>query len=76
MLIEPRLPLQSASGEPFDDTLRDEPLAIELFHSLLDAKVTAEDYRTHYQNYRPHSSLNYQTPNKFTLDWKNNNPGL
>jgi transposase InsO family protein len=36
----------------------------------------AEDYRQHYNTYRPHSSLDYRTPNEFTLDWNNNNPGL
>lgn len=36
----------------------------------------AEDYRAHYNTYRPHSSLGYRTPNEFTLDWNNNNLGL
>ena len=62
--------------ESFNGKLRDELLAIELFHSLLEAKVMAEDYRQHYHAYQPHSSLDYQTPNEFTLDPSNNNPGL
>jgi len=63
--------VESAGGK-----LRDELLAIEMFHSLLEAKVMAEDYRQHYSSYRTHSSLVYRTPNEFTLDWNNNNPGL
>ena len=60
----------------FNGKLRDELLAIELFHSLLEAEVMAEDYRAHYNTYRHHFSLGYRNPNEFTLDWHNNNPGL
>ena len=76
VFIEPGSPWQNAFVESFNGKLRDELLAIELFHSLLEAKVMAEDYRQHYHTYRPHSSLGYRTPNEFTLDWNNNNPGL
>ena len=62
--------------ESFNGKLRDELLAIELFHTLLEAKAMDEDYRQHYNSYRPHSSLGYRTPNEFTLDWNLNNPGL
>jgi putative transposase len=76
VFIEPGSPWQNAFVESFNGKLRDELLAIELFHTLLEAKVMAEDYRQHYNTYRPHSSLGYRTPNEFTLDWNNNNPGL
>jgi putative transposase len=76
VFIEPGSPWQNPFVESFNGKLRDELLAIELFHSLLEAKVMAEDYRQHYNTYRPHSSLGYRTPNEFTLDWNNNNPGL
>ena len=76
VFIEPGSPWQNAFVESFNGKLRDELLAVELFHSLLEAKVMAEDYRQHYNTYRPHSSLGYRTPNEFTLDWNNNNPGL
>ena len=68
VLIEPGSPWQNAFLEAFNGKLCDELLAIEVFHSLLEAKVMAEDYRTHYNTYRPHSSLGYRTPNEFTLD--------
>lgn len=35
----------------------------------------SEDYRQDYNQYRPHSSLGYLTPNEFMLDW-NHNQGL
>jgi len=76
VFIEPGSPRQNAFVESFNGKLRDELLAVEFFHSLLEAKVTAEDYRQHYNTYRPHSSLGYRTPNEFTLDWNNNSPGL
>ena len=76
VFIEPGSPWQNAYVESFNGKLRDELLAIEVFHTLLEAKVMAEDYRQHYNTYRPHSSLGYRTPNEFTLDWTDNNPGL
>jgi len=76
VFIEPGSPWQNAFVESFNGKLRDELLAVEMFHTLLEAKVMAEDYRRHYNAYRPHSSLGYRTPNEFTLDWNNNNPRL
>jgi putative transposase len=76
VFIEPGSPWQNAFVESFNGKLCVELLAIELFHSLLEAKVMAEDYRAHYNTYRPHPSLGYRTPSEFTLDWNNNNPGL
>lgn len=75
VFIEPGAPWENAFVESFNGKLRDELLAIEVFHTLLEAKVMAENYRQHYNTNRPHSSLGYRTPSEFTLDW-NNNPGL
>lgn len=61
--------------ESFNGKLRDEFLAIGVFHTLLETKVMAEDYQAHYNTYRTHSLLGFRTPNEFTLD-RNNNPGL
>jgi putative transposase len=44
--------------------------------TLLEAKIMAEDFRQHYNQHRPHSTLNYKTPEEFTLGWHNTNPGL
>lgn len=75
MFIEPGPLWQNAFVESFNGKLRDELLAMEVFHTLLKAKAMAKDYRQHYNTYRPHSSLSYRTPIEFTLDW-NNNPEL
>jgi len=37
---------------------------MEWFRSREEAKVIIETWRRHYNAVRPHSSLNYQTPNE------------
>jgi len=74
--IDPGGPWQNAYVESFNGKLRDELLAVEVFTTLLEAKIMAEDYRQNYNKYRPHSSLNCMTPDKSTLNWHHNNPGL
>lgn len=76
VFIDPGSPWQNAFVESFTGRLRDELLAVEEFHTLLEAKVMAEDYRKHYNAYRPHSSLGYLTPDEFALQWRHDNPGL
>jgi putative transposase len=74
--IDPGSPWQNAYVESFTGRLRDELLAVEVFHTLLEAKIMAEDLRQHYNAHRPHSSLGYLTPDEFVLQWTNTNPGL
>jgi len=38
---------------------------MEWFRSRTEARVIIEAWRNHYNNERPHSSLDYQTPNEF-----------
>ena len=76
VFIEPGSPWQNAYVESFNGKIRDELLAIEEFTTLLEAKIMTEDFRQHYNQQRPHSTLNYQTPEEFTLNWHHNNPGL
>lgn len=65
LYIEPGAPWQNGVGESFNGKLRDECLNMELFTSLAEARVVIEDYREHYNQHRPHSSLNYHTPAAF-----------
>ena len=60
--IEPGSPWENPFSESFHSRLRDEVLNREVFSSRLEAKVVLEDYRQHYNDERPHSSLGYQTP--------------
>ena len=68
IFIDPGSPWQNPFIESFNGKLRDELLAVEQFHTLLEAKIMAEDYRQEYNQHRPHSSLGYQTPDEFMLN--------
>ena len=63
--IKPGSPWEQGHIESFHDKLRDECLNRELFESLRAAEAILEDWREEYNGYRPHSSLNYQTPNEY-----------
>jgi hypothetical protein len=65
LYVEPGSPWQNGIVESFNGRLRDECLNIEAFHSLREAIVIINDYRRHYAERRPHSSLGYQTPDEF-----------
>lgn len=65
ILIEPGKPWQNGTNESFNGKFRDECLSVEWFRSRLEAQVVIEDWRTHYNHVRPHSSLDYQTPCEF-----------
>ena len=64
-LIDPGKPWQNGTGESFNGKLRDECLALEWFRSRAEARVLIESWRRHYNETRPHSSLNYLTPLEF-----------
>jgi len=67
VLIEPGKPWQNGANESFNGKFRDECLSMEWFRHRLEAKMLIEDWRLHYNNVRPHSSLNYETPSEFKL---------
>jgi putative transposase len=60
--IEPGKPWQNGTNESFNGKLRDECLNMQWFRNRAEAKVIVEQWRCHYNEERPHSSLNYQTP--------------
>ena len=66
-LIEPGKPWQNGTNESFNGKFRDECLSMEWFRNRIEAKLIIEDWRIHYNSVRPHSSLNYLTPNEFKL---------
>lgn len=63
--IEPGAPWQNPYIESFNGKLRDELLERELFWGVIEAQVLAETWRRHYNERRPHSGLDYQTPTAF-----------
>ena len=65
LYIEPGCPWENGYIESFHARLRDELLDRELFYSVKEAGVLAENWRQEYNHHRPHSSLNYMTPAAF-----------
>ena len=72
-------PVNPSGGRPLDVgqiPVRPVMKIVVRMHSLLEGKVMAEDYRQHYNTYRPHPSFDYRTPNEFKIDWNSNSPLL
>jgi putative transposase len=61
----PGKPTDNAFVESFIGSLRDECLNVNWFLSLEDARDKIEAWRVDYNEYRPHSSLDYKTPSDF-----------
>ena len=64
-LIDPGKPWQNGLDESFNGKFRDECLNMEWFRSRAEARVIIETWRQQYNHVRPHSSLNYMTPNEY-----------
>jgi transposase InsO family protein len=68
--IEPGQPWQNGFAESFHSRLRDEFLDGEVFWSVRQAQVQLEVWRQDYNQQRLHSSLGYQTPQEFAMQWQ------
>jgi putative transposase len=66
--IERRKPWQNGLNESFNGKLRDECLNLEWFRNRAEAKAVIEQWRKHYNEHRPHSSLGYKTPAQFRAE--------
>ncbi len=64
-LIEAGKPTQNAYIESFNGRFRDECLNDHWFTSLCEARIRISAWRRDYNEHRPHSALNYQTPAEF-----------
>ena len=62
LYIEPGSPWENGYIESFNGKLRDELLNVEVFDTLLEAKVLVGRWRQEYNHIRPHSSLGYRPP--------------
>ena len=62
LYIEPGSPWENGYIESFNGKFRDEFLNLEIFDTLLEAKVLAERWKREYNTFRPHSSLSYKSP--------------
>lgn len=60
--IAPGRPMQNGYVESFNGRMRDELLNESLFFGLDHARKAIAEWADDYNNFRPHSSLGYQTP--------------
>jgi putative transposase len=75
--IDPGSPWQNPWVESYASRMRDELLAIEQFDTVLEAQVLIGDWRTEYNEYRPHSALGMLSPAAFSRQWRiNHQPQL
>ncbi|MDC0088867.1 IS3 family transposase [Porticoccaceae bacterium] len=63
--IQPGKPTQNAFCESLNGKSRNECLNQHWFRSLEEARHEIDQWRAHYNNARPHSSLGYQSPVDF-----------
>ncbi len=68
--IEPGSPWQNPYVESLNGRLRDELLNQELFFTLLEAQMLAEDWRTNHNKNHPHSALGMLSPDEFAAIWR------
>jgi putative transposase len=73
--IQPGKPQQNAYVERFNRTVRYECLNVEWFRTRTEARVIIEQWRRHYNQVRPHSSLGYRTPHEFRQHHDSLQPG-
>lgn len=76
--IDPGKPWQNGNNESFNGRFRAECLNKEWFRNRREGAVLIEAYRRHYNEERPHSSLDYLTPLAFKrkyTDSKTNQSG-
>lgn len=65
--IAPGKPMQNGHIESFNGKFRDECLNTHWFTTMRQAQNIIESWRTDYNQARPHSALQYATPNEFAM---------
>jgi putative transposase len=63
--IDPGKPWQNGTDESFNGKFRDQHLSLQWFRNRIEAKVSIDEWRLHYNDVRPHSSLGGLTPTEF-----------
>jgi putative transposase len=63
--IRPGKPVENGFVESFNGRLRDECLNVEVFFDIEDTRRKLEQWRTDFNDSRPHSSLDDRTPAEF-----------
>ena len=73
-LIQPGKPTQNGFIESFNGRFRDECLNEHWFADLHHAREVIGQWRKDYNEHRPHSALDYQTPAEFAADFRGVKP--
>jgi len=73
--IDPGKPWQNGADESFNGKLRDECLSMEWFRTRAEAKAVIESWRRHYNQVRPHQSLDDLTPIEFKTRYHSTHQG-
>lgn len=71
--IQPGKPIQNAYVESFNSRFREECLNEHAFEDLSQAKRRIEIWRRYYNEKRPHTAIEFKTPNEFEEEWKKTN---
>jgi putative transposase len=74
-LIDAGKPTQNANIESFNGKCRDECLNEHWFRTLEEARSIVGRWRMDYNQGRPHSALEYQTPAEFAAAWCHRHAG-
>jgi transposase InsO family protein len=69
LYIAPGAPWENGYAESFHSRLRDEFLRINEFADLREARAMSNAWKEDYNQQRPHSALDYQTPTGFAAAW-------
>jgi putative transposase len=72
-LIQPGKPTLNGFIESFNGRFRDECLNEHWSRDVSHARKAICEWRKDYNECRPHSTLNYQTPSEFTAGWRKSN---
>ena len=76
LYISPGSPWENGYAESFNSRLRDEFLNCEIFDDVQSAQAMGTAWRVAYNEYRPRSALDYQTPGLPLLNWSSSYESL